>query len=76
MTFYDDIALKELLYDIGFGSHVIDVCQKVSKNIPQTNCPYRVTRAVPDDADALLILENELNQYLINFPRPYGRGID
>jgi GNAT superfamily N-acetyltransferase len=68
MTFYDDIALKEILYDIGFGSHVIDACQKVSKNIPQTNCPYRVTRAVPDDANALLLLENELNQYFIDSP--------
>jgi GNAT superfamily N-acetyltransferase len=68
MTFYDDIDLKDMLYDIGFGSYVIDACQKVSKNTLQTNCPYRITRAVSDDADALLKLENELNQYLLDSP--------
>lgn len=68
MTFYDDIDLKDMLYDIGFGSYVIDACQKVSENMLQTNCPYKITRAVYDDADALLKLANELNQYLLDSP--------
>jgi len=68
MTFYDDINLKDMLYDIGFGSYVIDACQKVSKNMLQTNCPYKITRAVSDDADGLLVLENEFNQYLLDSP--------
>jgi len=68
MTFYDDIELKDVLYDIGFGSYVIDACQKVSQNMLQANCPYRITRAVSDDADALLKLNNELNQYLLDSP--------
>ncbi|HEY42106.1 MAG TPA: GNAT family N-acetyltransferase [Dehalococcoidia bacterium] len=68
MTFYDDIGLKDMLYDIGFGSYVVDACQKVSQNILQTNCPYRITKAVHDDADALLELENEFNQYLLDSP--------
>jgi GNAT superfamily N-acetyltransferase len=68
MTFYDDIDLKDMLYDIGFGSYGMDACQKVSQNMLQTNCPYRITRAVSDDADALLKLENELNQYLLDSP--------
>jgi GNAT superfamily N-acetyltransferase len=68
MTFYDDIELKNMLYDIGFGSYVVDACRKVSQNILQTNCQYRITKAVHDDADALLELENELNQYLLDSP--------
>jgi GNAT superfamily N-acetyltransferase len=68
MTFYNDNDLKDMLYDIGFGSYVIDACQKVSENMLRTNCPYRVTGAVPDDADALLELENELNNYLLDSP--------
>jgi len=79
MIFYDDNDLKDMLYDIGFGSYVIDACQKVSKNMLQTNCPYRITRAVSNDADALLMLENELDQYLLNSPiflkrEKYSRG--
>lgn len=68
MTFYDDIDLKDMLYDIGFGSYVIDACQTVSKNVLQTNCPYRITKAVSSDADALLKLENESDQYLLDSP--------
>jgi GNAT superfamily N-acetyltransferase len=68
MTFYDDNELKDMLYDTGFGPYVMDACQKVSKNILQVNCPYRITRAVSNDADALLKLENELNQYFLVSP--------
>ncbi len=68
MTFYDDIDLRDMLYDIGFGSYVIDACQKVSENMLQTNCPYRITGAVSDDADALLKLANETNQYYLDSP--------
>ena len=79
MIFYDDNDLKYMLYDIGFGSYVIDACQKVSKNMLQANCPYKITRAVSGDADALLMLENELDQYLLDSPiflkrEKYSRG--
>jgi len=68
MTFYDDIDLKNMLYDMGFGSYVMDAYQKVSPNMFQTNCPYKITRAISNDADALLRLENENNQYLLDSP--------
>jgi GNAT superfamily N-acetyltransferase len=68
MTFYDYTELKDMLYDIGFGSYVIDACQKVPQNVLKTNCPYKITKAVFDDVDALLELENELNNYLLNPP--------
>jgi GNAT superfamily N-acetyltransferase len=57
-----------MLYDIGFGSYVMDACQKVSQNMLQTNCPYKITRAVYDDADALLKLENEASQHILDSP--------
>jgi len=68
MTFYDDNDLKDMLYYIGFGSYVIDACQKVPNNILQTNGPYNIVRAVSDDADALSKLENEANQHLLDSP--------
>ncbi len=68
MTFYDDIELKDMLYDIGFGSYVIDACQKTSPGVLQTDCSYKITRAVSDDADALLELDNEMKQYLLDSP--------
>ncbi len=67
-VFYDDIDLKDMLYDIGFGSYVMDACQRVSQNILQTNCPYRITRAVSGDAGALVKLEQESDQYLLGSP--------
>ena len=32
-TFYDDVRLRENLYNLGFGSYVIDACRKTE---PQT----------------------------------------
>jgi GNAT superfamily N-acetyltransferase len=68
MTFYDDSSLKDMLYDMGFGSYVVDACQKAVKDTLKANCPYKITRAVTDNADALLELENELNNYLLDSP--------
>ncbi len=68
MTYYDDLDLKDMLYDIGFGSYVIDACRKVSAKMLQADCPYKVTRAEPGDADALLQLEKEMLQYLFKSP--------
>jgi hypothetical protein len=56
MIYNDDFSLKDMLYDIGFGSYVIDPCQKVSKNTSQTDYPDRITRAVSSDADARLLV--------------------
>lgn len=68
MTFYDNNCLKDMLYDIGFGSYVIDACQKVTKNVLKTDCPYKIRRAVSEDADVLLKLENESYQYFGDSP--------
>jgi GNAT superfamily N-acetyltransferase len=68
MTFYDDIDLKDMLYDIGFGSYVMDVCQKVSKNMLQIDRPYRITKAVPSDVDLLFGLVEESRYYFLEAP--------
>ncbi len=68
MTFYDDVLLRDMLYDIGFGSYVMDACQKVSQNTLTTNCAYRVTKAISDDADLLLKLANETPRYYSDAP--------
>ncbi len=68
MTFYDDTYLKNMLYDIGFGSYVIDACQKILPNMFQVNCPYRMTKAVSNDVDSLLQLANETSEYYSDAP--------
>jgi GNAT superfamily N-acetyltransferase len=68
MTFYDDLDMKDMLYDLGFGSYVIDACRKASQNISRPTCPYRIARASHHDVGALLELESELNQYLLEAP--------
>lgn len=68
MTFYDDIHLKNMLYNIGFGSYVIDACQKILPNMFQVNCPFRITKAVSNDVDVLLKLANETTKYYSDAP--------
>ncbi len=68
MIFYDDAVLKNILYDIGFGSYVKDVFQKTSKANLQVNCSYRVLKAVPEDVDLLFPLVEESRLYFINTP--------
>ncbi len=68
MTFYGDTDLKDMLYDVGFGSYVMDACQKISPNLFQVNCPYRITKAVSDDVDILLKFANETNKYYSDAP--------
>lgn len=68
MTFYEDTNLKNMLYELGFGSYVMDAYQKAPLDIFQVNCPYRITKAVSDDVDALLELANKTTQYYSDAP--------
>jgi GNAT superfamily N-acetyltransferase len=68
MTFFEDINLKNMLYEVGFGSYVMDACQKILPNMFQVDCPYRITKAVSNDADALLKLANETTKYYSDPP--------
>ncbi len=68
MFFHDDSVLKKMLYDIGFGSHVIDACQKASETTLQIDCPYKTSKAVPADPVLLFDLAEESRNYYLNAP--------
>jgi len=68
MFFHDDSTLKNMLYDAGFGAHVVDACRKTSEFSLQIDCPYRISKAVPCDADLLFRLEEESRYYFLNAP--------
>lgn len=68
MIFNDDYPLKDMLYDIGFGSHVIDDYLKVQKPVCQTTSKYKISRATSGDAEVLLELAKESIYYYLNSP--------
>jgi GNAT superfamily N-acetyltransferase len=68
MIFHDDSTLKNILYVIGFGSYVIDACQKTSEIAFQIDCPHRISKAIPSDADLLFNLVEESRHYYLNAP--------
>lgn len=68
MTYYDDTALKDMLYDIGFGSYVIDACQRTDSHTLATTSNWKVTKATSADIDAVLELENASERNLSSPP--------
>lgn len=68
MTFFNDRLLKELLYDFGFGSYVIDACKRVESSYPKVKCKFRVTMASVDDVEKLLHFANETEDYYRDSP--------
>lgn len=68
MIFNDNCTLKDMLYDIGFGSQVMDAYTKVQKPVSQTNSKYKISRAAYSDAEVLLELIKESVQYYLNSP--------
>lgn len=68
MIYNDDHTLKDMLYDIGFGSHVIDAYTKVQTLVWQIDCKYNISVATYSDAEALLELINESVHFYIESP--------
>lgn len=68
MIYNDDHALKDMLYDIGFGSHVIDAYTKVQKPAYRMDCKYKITVAADRDAKALLALIKESVRFYMKSP--------
>ncbi len=68
MTYHDDIVLKDALYELGFGAHVIDACRRVEPPVEKSNGPFRITEAGEGDADALLRLAGETSAYYLDAP--------
>ena len=68
MIYNDNHALKAMLYDIGFGSHVIDAYTKVQEPVCRIDSKYKITVAAYSDAEALLALMKESVHFYIESP--------
>lgn len=68
MIYNDNHALKDMLYDIGFGSHVMDAYTKAQRPVFQTNSKYKISTAACSDAKALLALIKESVRYYFESP--------
>jgi Sortase and related acyltransferases len=68
MTYFDDDILKNNLYNLGFGSYVIDACQSTDGIRRQVKSEYRIAYASPNDIDALLLFANETKKYYAGTP--------
>lgn len=68
MIFNDDYLTKDLLYDVGFGSYVVDACTKTKKSTNNIDCTYQITKATPNDVDVLLDLVAQSLEYYIDTP--------
>lgn len=74
MIYNDDQSLKDMLYDIGFGSHVIDAYTQISK-LDKSDCKYKISAATCCDAEALLALIRESEHFYMDSPIFLKRGI-
>lgn len=68
MIYNDNHALKDMLYDIGFGSHVIDAYAKVPKPVCQIDSRYKISAATYNDAEALFELIKESVHFYAESP--------
>jgi len=75
MTYYNDEKIKNELYELGFGSYVVDACQSTSKNIENLSCDYKIELANMQDVDDLIEIANISNQYYIESPIFLKRSI-
>jgi len=74
MTYFDDENMKTGLYELGFGSYVVDACQDTSKRMERVRCDYIIELATPQDIDALLEIANSSNHYYVSSPIFLQRG--
>ena len=68
MIYNDNHTLKDMLYDIGFGSHVIDAYTKVQKPVCHIDSKYKISVAAYSDAEVLLELIKESVHFYIESP--------
>ncbi|MBD5130080.1 MAG: GNAT family N-acetyltransferase [Ruminococcaceae bacterium] len=67
MIYNDDHALKDMLYDIGFGSHVIDAYTNTQRSVSEISSKYKISAAY-SDAEMLLELIKESVGFYIGSP--------
>ena len=64
---YNDTKLRSILYDLGFGSYVIDAFAYSDLKI-SANCEYPIKRAELQDLDTLYCLVEESRKYYSSAP--------
>lgn len=64
---YSDTKLRSVLYDLGFGSYLIDAFACANNRI-DSNCKYMVKRAELQDVDILFDLVEESRHYYSSAP--------
>jgi len=74
MIYNDNYDLRNILYDIGFGSHVIDAYVKVKEPVALTKSKYKISKATNNDIEVLMELINESGQYYLQSPIFLKRG--
>ncbi len=63
MIFHGDLALRAMLYDLGFGSYVIDAYRGVPETARGFDHHFRISRATAGDAAAVCDLVEESREY-------------
>ncbi|HEY9061129.1 MAG TPA: GNAT family N-acetyltransferase [Pseudobacteroides sp.] len=64
---YNDTKLRDILYDLGFGSYLIDAFT-ITDNKIYSNSPYEIRRAELQDVEILYSLVEESRQYYHSAP--------
>ncbi len=65
--FHNDNELRAILYDLGFGSYLVDAFARTSKRVV-TGQGHDITRAGPQDAETLCGLVEESREYYRSAP--------
>jgi GNAT superfamily N-acetyltransferase len=65
--FYNDTELRRALFEVGYGSYLIDAFSTLDIN-GVDNCPYEVRKATIDDAAELYELVEESREYYSSAP--------
>ena len=74
MIYFDDEIAKNSLYELGFGSYVIDACQSTDKIMGNVHCDYKIELATIQDTNTLLEIANTSNRYYMDSPIFLKRG--
>lgn len=65
--FYNDTELKNILFDLGYGSYLIDAFSSLS-NKPEGECLFEIKKASSEDIDTLYELVEESEEYYKSAP--------
>ena len=65
--FYNDTELKNILFDLGYGSYLIDAFSSLS-NKPEGECLFEIKKASSEDINTLYELVEKSEEYYKSAP--------